>query len=450
MPITRLTCPHCEKDVELNITSVTRSRDCPLCGRYIILQFTTKATRTKRKALLMPTVELDHPGAAPTPVRAAANARVKPEPGVKTTPAASTTVVVPKKQPAPAAAAAAPAASTPVVAQILEGTSGDRLLLDPEVKRKGNSFLLGLTLVLALIALVVAADRLHWWEKLGGTYHQIMAYISPPPPPEEKGEASQDQPPQKLPSSREVLSGPNIPIPVLPDKPATPTAAKAPSEQEKAQSAVAAFLAAKNVEERLPMIRDAPRMEERVRKYYQTHDSGPIAYKEIQPREVNPEGIMSFAFNVVLSDGEARRVVVAKSGGMASSGGDRYIIDWSSFVVYSEMTWKELMEKRPVTPTLLRVWVKPGNHFNRFFPDPATLHCMTLVDPLDKNSPPIYAYVQKGNSLGMVMDIFLRKGAGEPQPVILTVKFPSDSSNPEANQVWVDEFVAEGWLARGR
>ena len=43
-----------------------------------------------------------------------------------------------------------------------------------------------------------------------------------------------------------------------------------------------------------------------------------------------------------------------------------------------------------------------------------------------------------------------RKSAGQLQPVVLTLKYPENALGAEGNQVWVDELVAEGWLARGR
>ena len=54
-----IVCPHCEKSVELPVTSVTRSRECPLCGKVILLQVGSivKEKRVRRTALLMPTAD---------------------------------------------------------------------------------------------------------------------------------------------------------------------------------------------------------------------------------------------------------------------------------------------------------------------------------------------------------------------------------------------------------
>ncbi|MCB1209656.1 MAG: hypothetical protein KDK97_10035, partial [Verrucomicrobiales bacterium] len=53
MPVTRITCPHCESAVELQVSGVTRSRACPKCGEMVILQVAEKDQKVKRRALLM-------------------------------------------------------------------------------------------------------------------------------------------------------------------------------------------------------------------------------------------------------------------------------------------------------------------------------------------------------------------------------------------------------------
>ena len=445
MPITRLTCPHCEQEVDVNVTDVTRSRDCPRCGRYIILQFTTKATRTKRRALLTPTTQIGVPvAAAATAVQSAT---------VVARPAATSTVTgreAPASSPRPASArpvAGIPPVAAPLVGQPLEGTPGERLLHDPDMKRKGGTLLWGLLGVISLIVLVVVADRFHWWKALGESFTRVMAVVSPPSQ-EPVGQSGSVPVDPKLPTAREVLSSspvqaPEMKLPEEVDSPASTTPGVV-SEQEKAMRTVKTFLDAKSLKERLMLIRDQSLMVDKMVKYYETHDPGPIAYEKITARETNPAGVLSFAFNVVLPGGENRRTVAARTLN------GQYLIDWASFVLYSDMSWKQFMDMRPTTPVLMRVTAEPGDHFNDFFPKTANLICLKLTDPCVKDSPVIYAYATPGTPLGMALEFILRKGVSEAQPVILTLKYPQDSANAEANQVWVDELVAEGWLARGR
>ena len=442
MPITRLTCPHCEQEVDVNVTDVTRSRDCPRCGRYIILQFTTKATRTKRRALLTPTTQVGELAAAAAAVRSST---------VVARPAATSTVTgreAPASMPRPASTrpvAGIPPVAAPLTAQPFDGTPGERLLHDPDMKRKGGTLLWGLLVVAGLIALVVAADRFHWWKALGDTFTRVMAVVSPPSqdPVGQSGSVPVDP---KLPTAKEVLSAPlQAPEMKLPEEVDSPPATTpgVMSEQEKAMRAVKSFLEAKNLKERLMLIRDQSLMVEKMVKYYETYDPGPVAYEKIVARETSPAGVLSFAFNVVLPSGENRRVVAARSVN------GQYLIDWASFVLYGDLSWKQFMDTKPTTPVLMRVLAEPGDHFNEFFPKSANLICLKLTDPRTKDSPVIYAYATSGTPLGMALEFILRKGVSEAQPVILPRKYPQEGAGPGANQVWVGELVAEGWLARG-
>jgi hypothetical protein len=448
MPLTRFTCPHCEQEVELNVTDVTRSRDCPLCGKYIILQFTTKATRMKRKALLMPTVQVAEPAAA-----AGGRSTVVARPPASSVVQGRDTgraMPAPSPRQAPIAGSRAIATNTlaamPPVVQVLESSQAERTAYEQDIRRKNNTLLWGVGVVALLVGLVVAADRLQWWGALGNGFSSVMSVLSPPKA-EPVGENRKVDVDPALPSAKEVLSAPvqapEMKLPEEVDSPASTTPGVM-SEQEIAMRAVQSFLEATSLKDRLKLIRDDHLMVDRMVKYYESHDPGRIAYQKIVAKEANPAGMLTFAFEVIMPDGEPRRVITMKS----RTG--KYFIDWASFVIYGDMAWKEFMDVRPVTPTLMRVMAEPGEHYNDLFPKSANLICLKLTDPRSKNAPPIYGYATEGTPLGMALEFILRKGSSEPQPITVTLKYREDVAGGEPNQVLVDELVAEGWLARGR
>lgn len=51
MPLTKMTCPHCEEEIQVPVASVTRSRVCPACGETVLLNLSGGVQ--KRKALLV-------------------------------------------------------------------------------------------------------------------------------------------------------------------------------------------------------------------------------------------------------------------------------------------------------------------------------------------------------------------------------------------------------------
>jgi len=53
MPLVSIKCPHCEAAVQIQVTSVARSRPCPACQQPLMLQVAERASGVKRKALLV-------------------------------------------------------------------------------------------------------------------------------------------------------------------------------------------------------------------------------------------------------------------------------------------------------------------------------------------------------------------------------------------------------------
>lgn len=51
MPLTKMTCPHCEEEFQAAVASVTRSRPCPSCGKEVLLRVAEGSK--KRSALLV-------------------------------------------------------------------------------------------------------------------------------------------------------------------------------------------------------------------------------------------------------------------------------------------------------------------------------------------------------------------------------------------------------------
>lgn len=111
MPAISLTCPHCEKQVQVHLTGVTRSRECPSCGQVLMFQMAEKETQARRKALLM---------APEAPVEQAQRKRQKRQ----------------KQGPSE-----------------LPGHPFDRMRADPELLRVRNRLIAGVVAVAALVAL---------------------------------------------------------------------------------------------------------------------------------------------------------------------------------------------------------------------------------------------------------------------------------------------------------
>jgi DNA-directed RNA polymerase subunit RPC12/RpoP len=113
MPSTSFLCPHCSKHVEVQLTSVTRTRRCPQCGNLVVLQ--TGAKEKKLRALLV-------------------GGSVMPDAGVDKP-------LMPAYEP-----------------QVIQGEVFERLKLDPEVREFRNKLIMGVAVTLGLIVLAVVGE----------------------------------------------------------------------------------------------------------------------------------------------------------------------------------------------------------------------------------------------------------------------------------------------------
>jgi len=386
MPIINTVCPHCEKNVEFNVTSVTRSRACTHCGKPVLLQVSSK---TRRKALLVPSTESVDSSAE-------------------------------KKS----------AVEDMVAPKVLEGDIRRRMLHDPEVQASMTHLRWGIGIVFGLIMLTALLSYLNAWNRMSDYFANLSKRETPGDVPDFVGSDSIPKPKVVLPQ------GPTAgPIEIAP-------VAGAEAELSAALRAAASFLGAKSADERFKIIRDQKLLDEKFHKYYQTHPDGPIPFVRVEPHSTNPEGAMTFSFTVVMPTGAKQQIIVGKA-----RSGD-YVVDWASFVHYGDMEFAEFKTKRPTEPVFFRLLAITESNFQGLFSDSKSLLCTKLFDPRAPEDPPIYGYVDRMSTLGRSVDFVLRKSLGQVVPVMVTLKYPESAQTD--NQVWISELVGEGWVARGK
>jgi hypothetical protein len=447
MAIRRIECPHCQENVELDVTSVTRSRDCPKCGKPIILQFTSTEKRSKRTALMVP---------AASPMDKLSEAQHGVHEGPRT----------------------------------LEGDVYERMAHDPEVRRAQRRLIIGAGVVAGLIAILSVAHWMNWWSVLQGSTEKPLPPVAAPsesnsgtpaassspsaPKASDSDVASTTIPTPPAPEPVPKPSEPPAPtaVPTLPPNPpptaAQPAPAPAPSipaaaasasvapvvvttvpaliEEERALKSAGAFLNAKNVDERLQHVRDRDAMEKVMRAYYATHPDGPIPFKLITTESGSPLNQLQRKFEVQFPDGNKRRLLVGRT-----KLGD-YRADWASFVIYSEMEWDDFITKRPTNPVFMRVFAQTDSRYDGAFADAKRFLCVKLTNPLNAESPPIHAYALRHTSAGQALDLVLRTSAGEREPFMLTLQHPPpvEGATAAGNQVVIERLIDKGWVTTGR
>ena len=425
MPESIVVCPHCEKSVELPVTSVTRSRECPLCGKVIMLRVDS---HNKGAALLISATEKADAMPDVETLGFTASENTKTE--GRNIDVASENDVSPQGE--------------SVSPQVLIGDIRRRMMHDPEVLARIKTLQWGGSILGGVIVLVVVASFLHFWAFLGGLLmptdkrDQLAksdALLIP------TGEMRQPAPKQEEETKAKTLTAQESHAPwrtaVKNEVQAVPL-----TDEARALQAGAAFLGAKNVEERLKLVRDVKLMEPKIRAYYAKHSDGPISFEHIEPQEKNPMGESTFGLSVVMPKGERRRMIV----GLAKSGD--FVVDWASFVLYAEMDWSEFIAQKPEAPKLFRVLAVQDVRFNDNFSDPKALVCLKLVDPRDPSAKPVWGYASRNTTLGRSLEFLFSGSLGESLPLMVGLKYePLSASN---DQVWISELVAQGWVARGK
>jgi len=407
MPLAALTCPHCEKPVEIQVTAVTRSRPCPVCAQTIMLQVAEKETRAKRKALLM----------APTPPT---DTLAKPD-----------------------------LAYEP---QVLPGDAFDRMRSDPEIVRLRVRFYTHFGLVAGLVVLAAVLHQMGVWkvqeppslpklpisEAVTGESTEFFTTAQP----ENEIFIAPDTPvvstvPQTalrtVPQRIARLQFRNIDGGMVTNEPISGAAANAPTSGP--EQVLEEFLAAATLEAQLACVLDPAKSELLMRGYYARHPVEAVPYERIEP--AGSSGGTFTEFQVVLKDGSRRFAAVVPTA-------EGYRVDWASFVALGDVEWEQMCRTRPAQPVLMRVLAAPGTEFSGQFSDSGWLRCVRLVPAANPSATPVHGYVEKTSVLGRELDYWLRAADGRPVPLTVRLRYPADGS--VENQAWITELVAPGWV----
>lgn len=401
MPAVLFVCPHCEKQAEVQVTSVTRSRPCPHCSEFVVLQVSCKDRKSKRKALLI--APPGQPVSADEPL-------VKPGPG-------------PAYEP-----------------QSLEGEVFERMKLDPEVREARRRLFIGAAVVAGLIALAVImrylpdSDSEHFTPVVQ-TDHSAPDLSSGPKPtklPKNTVGLQYGSPDTKV-DRQTTLTFQGL---STESEPGTEAAPDLPSE---VTSAAARFLEARNTEELISAVADRKALEPIIRQHISEHPWQPVKYATLKLHEDSTNNDRHWRMVALLQDGTKREVNVVIDN-------QRHLVDWPSYVAWSTMGWRQFMSEKPGSLQVFRVMADQTTRYDHAFADPQGLLCIRLTDPAEPDSSPIFAYVDRQSNVGAEIDFHLRESRELPLRLTLRLRYPDDPMTND--QVWIDSVVTAGWITR--
>ena len=197
------------------------------------------------------------------------------------------------------------------------------------------------------------------------------------------------------------------------------------------------FLNSDDIEAKIKLSRSSERVIPLMRKYYQNYDDGPIAFRRISSAGEKGTGIIDgfYLIKVSFPDFSILPVILAYEN-------DRIVVDWESFVGYSEITLSEFISKKPRNSTLMRLNATSDNYFNYQFQEDM-YRCLYLRNPEDTEA--VYGYIERGGRADDQLSRIIESGQSIR---FLTLKIQYPKKLGGKNQVIIDEIVTSGWLIK--
>ena len=197
------------------------------------------------------------------------------------------------------------------------------------------------------------------------------------------------------------------------------------------------FLNSDDIEAKIKLSRSSERVIPLMRKYYQNYDDGPIAFRRISSAGEEGTGIIDgfYLIKVSFPDFSILPVILAYEN-------DRIVVDWESFVGYSEITLSEFISKKPRNSTLMRLNASSDNYFNYQFQEDM-YRCLYLRNPEDTEA--VYGYIERGGRADDQLSRIIESGQSIR---FLTLKIQYPKKLGGKNQVIIDEIVTSGWLIK--
>lgn len=120
----------------------------------------------------------------------------------------------------------------------------------------------------------------------------------------------------------------------------------------------------------------------------------------------------------------------------------QFLLDWESFIGYSEISWSEFKKQRSAAPLLFRAFAAASDYYNFEFADQKDKYlAVNLLSPDGVES--VHGYCERRSQLGTQLQEILGKHEGEAG-VTLRLAFPE---NAESNHcVRIVELVSDRWL----
>lgn len=192
--------------------------------------------------------------------------------------------------------------------------------------------------------------------------------------------------------------------------------------------------AASTVDELIKFCRPTKGLKQRMEKHYETNELSTRKVRKLKRSQPYTRMPGFMIFSAETSNYKLDQGVIEYDDG-------KFMLDWDSYVAYSEMTWEEMMRKKPTDPVLLRLLVREGSYYNNDFKDERKWLSLTISNPHEKDVV-LHAYVRRKSAVEQQVTNFGMNMDG--YAVTVKAHYPK---NAKANdQIIISEVIRDNWI----
>lgn len=205
--------------------------------------------------------------------------------------------------------------------------------------------------------------------------------------------------------------------------------------EREARAVVEQLYQADSIEVLLPLLRPTEGVREKATQFHAVKPLKAGSMDEIEEISSIPNHDASaFFVQVRLNDYATEGVVVVKVG-------EKFLVDWESWVGWCEMSYETIREKKPTTPTEVRVIAEPTMYYNFDFPNSSESEWQSYRLKFPDGQKELYGYIMRTSELNGLVAPASDQGA---KSLVLRIRYRDESSHP--SQVLIDSVVTDGWV----
>ncbi len=210
---------------------------------------------------------------------------------------------------------------------------------------------------------------------------------------------------------------------------------------EEACRAAETYLAARTVEELLPLIQHRERLEPRVRAFYAGEEgAGLLPLPETTLAPLDRQMWVPRVQSAIVSYDVPNQLPRALALKQEADG--RWLVDWPSAVALNEVPWTEFVANKDTAPRLFRVLAARDDYYNLDYNDSTKFLCLKLTDPSMKHL--LYGYVEVGTPALETLRQLQLPIRENGVPLLLRLQFREGARGD--NQVEITEAISIGWI----